>query len=81
MAADTPAVVAVAEAVVLVVEPTRVAGVAIVSGGQGPPGRDGVDGAQISQEPNNRLVEKPDGLFVDGDLTPDPLAYYILAKG
>lgn len=38
MAADTPVVVAVAEAVALVVEPTRVAGVAVAAGGQGPPG-------------------------------------------
>jgi len=44
MAADTPVVVAVAEAVALVVEPTRVAGVAIAAGGQGPPGRDGAPG-------------------------------------
>lgn len=81
MAADTPVVVAVAEAVALVVEPTRVAGVAIAAGGQGPAGRNGVDGAQISQAPDNRLELKPDGLYVSDDLTPDPLAYYILAKG
>uniref|UniRef100_UPI0013F68404 hypothetical protein n=1 Tax=Metapseudomonas otitidis TaxID=319939 RepID=UPI0013F68404 len=38
MAADTPAVVALAQPVAVVVEPTRVAGVAIAAGGQGPPG-------------------------------------------
>jgi|GEM_PF-4969377 len=38
MAADTSVVVAVAQPVALVVEPTRVAGVAIAAGGQGPPG-------------------------------------------
>lgn len=81
MAADIPVVVAVAEAVALVVEPTRVAGVAIAAGAQGPAGRNGVDGAQISQAPDNRLELKPDGLYVADGFVPDPLAYYILAKG
>lgn len=36
---------------------------------------------QISDEPLNRLVAKSDGFYVSDDLTPDPLAYYILAKG
>ncbi|WP_165674671.1 hypothetical protein [Metapseudomonas otitidis] len=38
MAADTPVVVALAQPVAVVVEPTRVAGVAIAAGGQGPAG-------------------------------------------
>lgn len=45
MAADTPVVVALAQPVAVVVEPTRVAGVAIAAGGQGPPGRDGASSA------------------------------------
>ncbi|MDI6527355.1 hypothetical protein QMA71_17610 [Pseudomonas otitidis] len=81
MAADTPAVIAVAQPVALVVEPTRVAGVAIAAGAQGPAGRNGVNGAQISQAPDNRLELKPDGLYVADGFVPDPLAYYILAKG
>lgn len=81
MAADTPGIVTLAQPVTVVVEPTRVAGVVIAAGRQGPAGRDGVDGAQISQTPDNRLEMKPDGLYVSDDLTPDPLAYYILAKG
>lgn len=64
MAADTPAVVAVAEAVALVVEPTRVAGVAIAAGGQGPPGRNGVDGATLSPDPGNQIENRPNGLYV-----------------
>lgn len=44
---------------------------------QGPPG----PGAAISPDPDNRLTQRPNGLHVSNDLTPDPLAYYILAKG
>lgn len=44
---------------------------------QGPPG----PGAAISSAPNNRLTQQPDGIHVSDDLIPDPLAYYILAKG
>lgn len=44
MAADAPSVVALAQPVAVVVEPARVAGVAIAAGGQGPPGRDGAPG-------------------------------------
>lgn len=53
----------------------------VLAGLQGPKGSDGLDGVQISQAPDNRLELKPDGLYVRDDLTPDPLAYYILAKG
>jgi len=37
--------------------------------------------APVSPAANNRLESRPDGLYVRDDLTPDPLAYYILAKG
>lgn len=54
---------------------------------QGPPGPPGASapgggGAPlISSDPDNRLVQGTDGgLHVLNDLTPDPLAYYILAK-
>ena len=38
-------------------------------------------GARISSDAGNRAVAGSDGgLYVPDDLTPDPLAYYILAK-
>lgn len=38
-------------------------------------------GANISSDAGNRAVAGSDGgLYVPDDLTPDPLAYYILAK-
>lgn len=57
-----------------------------VGGRQGPPGPPGKDAAGtapiISTDPDNRLTQGADaGLYVRDDLTPDPLAYYILAKG
>ncbi|MDH0334457.1 hypothetical protein [Metapseudomonas otitidis] len=63
MAADNPVVVAVAQPVAVLVEPTRVAGVAIAAGGQGPPGRDGVDGASLSPDAGNQLESRPNGLY------------------
>lgn len=47
---------------------------------QGPAGKDGMDGSSISEKPKNRLTREIDGLYVSDDLSPDPLAYYILAK-
>ncbi|MBK3870973.1 hypothetical protein [Stutzerimonas frequens] len=62
--------------------------VVVTAGEQGPPGPPGKDapGAGdaplISEDPDNRLTQGSDnGLYVRDDLTPDPLAYYILAKG
>lgn len=49
----------------------------IESAPQGPPG----PSAYISADASNRLTHGTDaGLFVQDDLTPDPLAYYILSK-
>jgi hypothetical protein len=49
----------------------------IESAPQGPPG----PSAFISSDANNRLTHGSDaGLFVLDDLSPDPLAYYILSK-
>ena len=57
-------------------------GRAVVAAGlRGAPGKPGVDAAEVSSDPNNRLEQRNDGLYVSNDLTPDPLAYYILAKG
>lgn len=60
----------------------------VMAGEQGPPGPPGKDapGAGdaplISEDLDNRLTQGSDnGLFVRDDLIPDPLAYYILAKG
>lgn len=36
----------------------------VVAGTQGPPGRNGVDGATISPDPDNRLENRPNGLYV-----------------
>lgn len=62
--------------------------VVITAGEQGPPGppgknAPGSDGAPIiSEDLDNRITLGNDGgLHVLDDLTPDPLAYYILAKG
>lgn len=57
-------------------------GRAVVAAGlRGAPGKPGVGAAEVSADPNNRLEQRNDGLYVSNDLTPDPLAYYILAKG
>lgn len=61
----------------------------VTAGEQGPPGPPGPPGMDapgvspvISADPDNRLTQGTDGgLHVLDDLTPDPLAYYILAKG
>lgn len=49
----------------------------ITAGQQGPAGRDAM---KVSSKPLNRINIEPDGLYVKDDLTPDPLAYYILAR-
>ena len=36
---------------------------------------------QISEEPDNRIERKPDGLYVRDDFDPDPLPFYILSRG
>ena len=38
--------------------------VVVMAGDQGPPGRDGVNGASISPDPGNQLTNKPNGLYV-----------------
>lgn len=54
--------------------------VIVTAGAQGPPGKNGIDGAAVSRKDKNRLTNESDGFYVSDDLTPDPLAYYILAK-
>ena len=62
--------------------------IVVTAGEQGPPGPPGKsapgsgDAPLISEDPSNRLTQGSDnGLYVLDDLIPDPLAYYILAKG
>lgn len=38
--------------------------VIVTAGAQGPPGKNGVDGASISAAPDNQLTNKADGLYV-----------------
>jgi len=48
-----------------------------VPGPPGPPGE-----VVISTDPNNRAATGSDGgIYVSDDLNPDPLAYYIIARG
>lgn len=36
----------------------------VTVGEQGPPGRNGTDGAAISPDPDNQLTNRPNGLYV-----------------
>lgn len=38
--------------------------VVVMAGDQGPPGRNGVDGAEISPDTDNQLTNRPNGLYV-----------------
>lgn len=48
--------------VIGVLEDTQVTATTV--GEQGPPGRNGTDGATISPDPSNQLSNRPDGLYV-----------------
>ncbi|GJN49432.1 hypothetical protein TUM20249_54180 [Pseudomonas tohonis] len=61
---DSPAVVVVSKPCVIVVE-ARAAPVPVMAyGPQGPAGRPGVGGADISPEAGNQLESRPNGLYV-----------------
>jgi len=62
--ADAPTVLVRAQPFVLVVEQPKVFAVVTAAGGQGPPGRDGVDGATLSPDADNQIENRPNGLFV-----------------
>ncbi|WP_287030064.1 hypothetical protein [Pseudomonas sp. UBA6310] len=73
---------------IVVTAPRPAPAVVVAPGTQGPPGPPGPaapgggDTPLISEDPNNRLTKgADDGLYVSDDLIPDPLAFYILAKG
>ena len=54
----------------------------VLRGDPGPPGAGSGGAPLISADADNRLIAGSDsGLYVRDDLTPDPLAYYLLAKG
>lgn len=82
--ADTKVVTTTEQLPVTVVESPAVETQVIeTAGAQGPAGRDGkdgIDGSAVSNKPKNRLTKEADGLYVSNDLSPDPLAYYILAR-
>lgn len=62
--AEAPIVIVDAVPHVLVAEPQQVAAVLVASGEQGPPGRNGLDGAEISASAHNQIKKLPDGLYV-----------------
>lgn len=49
---------------VLVRELVAAPAIVVAAGTQGPPGRNGVDGATISPDPNNQIQNRPTGLYV-----------------
>ena len=71
--------------IITVIEHCERAQIVTIVGVQGPPGPPGAGagGAPlISADADNRITTGSDaGLYVRDDLVPDPLAYYILAKG
>ena len=84
---DCPRVLVTAEAFALVVEPEHAPAVLVATGEQGPAGPPGAaapgSGGSpiISADTDNRVKLGGDGgLFVLDNLTPDPLAYYILSR-
>lgn len=82
--ADTKVVTTTEQLPVTVVESpaveTQVIETDCAQGPAGRDGKDGVDGSSVSNKPKNRLTKEADGLYVSNDLSPDPLAYYILAR-
>lgn len=60
----TAKTIAHAEPFAVVVSDDDRATVIVTTGAQGPPGRNGIGGADISTEPDNQLTTKGDGLYV-----------------
>ena len=56
--------VAHSEPFAVVVSDDERCAVIVTAGAQGPPGKNGVDGASISATTDNQLTNKPDGLYV-----------------
>ena len=62
--AAAPDVLVLGAPFVLVREPVAAPAIVVVAGTQGPPGRNGVDGATISPDPDNQTQNRPNGLYV-----------------
>lgn len=62
--AAAPDVLVLGQPFVLVREPVAAPAIVVAAGTQGPPGRNGVDGATISTDPDNQIQNRPNGLYV-----------------
>ncbi|WP_313117976.1 hypothetical protein [Ectopseudomonas guguanensis] len=62
--AAAPDVLVLGQPFVLVLEPVAPPAIVVAAGTQGPPGRNGVDGATISPDPDNQIQNRPNGLYV-----------------
>lgn len=62
--AAAPDVIVAGQPFVLVREPVAQPAIVVAAGTQGPPGRNGVDGATISPDPDNQIQNRPSGLYV-----------------
>lgn len=62
--AAAPDVIVLGQPFVLVHQPVAPPAIVVAVGTQGPPGRNGVDGATISPDPNNQIQNRPNGLYV-----------------
>ena len=62
--AAAPDVIVAGQPFVLVHEPVAAPAILVAAGTQGPPGRNGVDGATISPDPDNQIQNRPSGLYV-----------------
>ena len=56
--------VAHSEPFAVVVSDDELGAVIVTAGAQGPPGRNGLDGTDVSAAPDNQIKTNPDGLYV-----------------
>lgn len=62
--ADAVDVVVAGQPFALVLQPRAAPAVVVAGGRQGPPGRNGVDGATLSPDEGNQIENRPNGLYV-----------------
>ena len=60
----TAKTIAHAEQFAVVVSDDERGAVIVTSGAQGPPGKNGLDGTDVSAEADNQIKTNPDGLYV-----------------
>lgn len=60
----TAKTIAHAEQFAVVVSDGERGAVIVTAGTQGPPGKSGLDGTDVSAEPDNQIKTNPDGLYV-----------------